>query len=486
MARWFYSLLFLLLGMPVLASPQQALAAALADAESLPPERRLKTRYLDATYWRIGEIATLENPLAFHTNQLSRSRRLVPLKRLDGQVYRIDLEEYGWDPAVWEKFANLDPYFHEQVLVDELQEYGYYQNGKWVSTGFKKTGKQVFKSQFALDGRYDCEQMKRLAKLTYSNAPLLDAVWWFGQTCRQIDLQGKDNGVGYYNFLGVKDRKTFFAIGELDEAKSIKGGFDLRGVLGKSGINQHGRQVGWFKAYYGAAYYTLDADQSIGRANPIRNLGRGDFKHKAEEWYIGLPNGLWAFFLGDQDGKIQNTAPDFIGADKSPLNIGGDGRIHICLSCIRCHTESGLRPVDDWARRVLRNPAQLAVDDYKKFLELTSQYFENLNEQIEADRAVYAKAVAKVNGLSPLENAKAYANLWSYYADREYGSREIADLMGVSEERLLHSLKNYAKAYKGRIDLVLVGLLAIPQEPMRVEHAEELLTTIWQIYGKYQ
>lgn len=489
MTRWLYSLVIVLLGVPALASPASAVAAAWEDARALPPEVRKSIRYLDATDFRADEFAEFEQGYAFHYNQLIAFRREHQrLRRVVQGVYAVDLAAANWKAAVWEKLSEVEPYYLEQEFVEK-----YWPGGVWPGDGKHYAANSfTFKAvQPYYDGRrYDLGKMKELAGWLNTSLPIVNAGWFLVQTSRQLNLQNKDTGAGYYNFLNVRDRKSFLALVDLDEAKSLKHGFDLRGTLAKSGVNQNGRQVGYLKSFVGAAYYTLDADATQGRANPVRNLARGDFKHKAEEWYAALPNGLFAFFLGDQNGKIQATAPDFIGPDKSPLNTGGDGRIHSGISCVRCHVE-GLRPVDDWARRVLRGPAGLFVEEkdgngYKKFLELTSQYFSDFNGQLETDKATYAAALKKLNGLTPAQNADVYSRLYSRYVERDYGTREIAALMGVEETKLITRLKDYAKAKGGRIDLLLVGLLAVPQEPLRVEHLEELMPTIWKAYGGYQ
>src|SRR5207253_2525217 len=85
--------------------------------------------------------------------------------------------------------------------------------------------------------------------------------------------------------------------------------------------------------------------------NAVRNLRRGDFRHQAEEHYLTLPNGLPVYFLGNAQGERQDSAPDFIGSDTSVLNVSRDGRIHVCLGCVRCHAGNVLQPIDDWARK---------------------------------------------------------------------------------------------------------------------------------------
>lgn len=480
MTRWFYSLFLLMLGVPALASPQSALAAALEDNRQIPPGAAAYVRYLDASIFPAEYRDEALKSLNFHVNQLSRSPDLAPLRKVNQELWALSTEDYGWDTKVWEKLADVDPYFHVQAVV-EKPWYG----GIWSGDGRNYAkGSFYYKQRTTLHAPWlNQKQIIELAYRTYSNAPIVRADWFFTQTCRQVDLQNKSI-VGYYDFLGIKDRATFQRLIKLNEKDSIEFGKELRAALEVSGVASEGRQIVRFQGLGGGAWGTFDSDSNVDKSNPIRNLGRGDYKHKAEEWYGTLANGLFAYFLGDNNGKRQDSAPDFIGSDDSPLRTGRDAKIHVCLACVRCHVE-GLRPIDDWVRRTLRNPAQLQADDYKKFVELKRQYLAPIDGKLEADRLVYATALKEVNGLSPALNAKAFAGLFDWYAQRPRGTAEIAAEMGLAEAVLVEKLKAYAKVNYGKLDLLLVGLLARPVSPLRVSHLEELQPLLWKIAGGY-
>src|SRR5690606_27828988 len=100
-----------------------------------------------------------------------------------------------------------------------------------------------------------------------------------------------------------------------------------------------------------------------------------------EEWVAVLPNYYPVYLLSDREGKLQPSAPDFIGGDTSPLCIGRDKRIHVGLSCNRCHgvNQDFLRPIDDWVRGTFQTPLSLGTKDFKEYLLIRQQYFSNLD-----------------------------------------------------------------------------------------------------------
>jgi hypothetical protein len=431
----------------------------LADCRALPAQLRPLVRYL----W-IGNLQDRETALkvlTFHVNQLSRNPELIPPKVVSANLLRVNLLDYQWDREVWERLAALDPYFHPQVDVEEVEQWGIRQrDGTYTEIEQRKTGKKV--RQVVAGSK----EIADLYSLTASASPLLRADWWFSQTARQLSLTNKETGVGYYDWLGIKDRKSFEKLIRLDPKASQEVQKEMRAAVEKSGIATQGRQIVRYQSITGAAYTTFDTDDGSGDGNPIRNLKRGAFKHKAEEHYGTLPNGLFAFLLCDADGAKQSSAPDFIGVDDSPLRTGRDARIHPCLSCVRCHVEGGLRPIDDWVRRRAKD---ISSPDYGELLTLRRQYFSNLNRQLEKDRQVYREALKDCNGWTPEKNATEFSKMFSRYTspvDCETAAVEL----GVTVEKLRRTFANYPEPS-------LAGLAAQPCEPIQRVHFEELFGT---------
>lgn len=474
--RWLSLFLTLFLAVPVFANPAAAIGAALADARTLGPAA-VRTRYLDLSPIPADYRAEVVKVLAFHVNQLSRESYLVPPRRVNETLLAVVLDDYRWDAKVWERLATFDPYYHLTVEMVKPWRGGVWRDGiNYAAGSFRVKGKVAASAPWL-----PAKEIGELITLTQSQVPIVDAAWWFTQSARQLSLTNKSNGIGYYDWLAVQKRADFEKLVKFSERDSLEFGRELRAAIELSGVATQNRQVVRFQALGGGYYATLDTNDSTGQGNAIRNLARGDFKHQAEEIYGVLSNRLFAYFLGDDKGNRQDTAPDFIGPNDAPLRQGRDGRIHICLSCLECHTD-GLRSIADFARKTLRSPLGLQSADYAKYVELRRAYFGNLEKQIEDDRKVFADALLEVNGFTTVENAKAFSKFWSWYALRLRGPPEIAAYMGITEERLLEGIKAYYKK-TGYLDLPISGLLQTPPVPLRVEHLEELQPLLWQIVG---
>ena len=98
-------------------------------------------------------------------------------------------------------------------------------------------------------------------------------------------------------------------------------------------------------------WVTADADQEkvadVQRDNPLFNLG-DDYKPQAFEAFGNGVNGWPVMGLFNAAGKRQDVAPPNIASDStSPF---ADRNVHVNLSCIRCHTERAMQPIDDWVR----------------------------------------------------------------------------------------------------------------------------------------
>lgn len=467
-------------GRAIAGPADDAIRASVADSKRLQPETAYLTRYLildqdDQFAYRV---------LAFHLNQLSVNGVLVPPRKVAAGVVAVFIPDYDPDlkrwPKLFERLAELDPYLHEQ---------------KWFAAGEYAAGYYPVPSRNHVPAEH-----RQLMKLTQSYAPILRADWFVTQTCRQIDLNDKDQGVGYYAWLGVKDRATYEKLVGLQEAETLKRRRDIRAALDLSGVSQHNRQVEILQGFDRRVYKTLDSKSNVDafdekkvfrRQNAIQNLKRGEFDVDAEEHYGALPNGLFAYLLCDKDGKLQATAPDFIGPDRSPLNDTRDARIHVCLACVRCHVD-GLRPIDCWVRRTIKTPLGFAAIKYKDLSDLRRQYGGDLEEVLNEDRAGFAKAVSAITGgWTVAENARHFARFYSNYAARLRGPDDIGRELGVAGTIVVEALKAYQTDVQSGgtnkpLPNVVAGLLQTPPTPLRPEYWEENYQTVAAIVLNYK
>lgn len=457
-------------------SPAGAVSVAFADARRVPTADRAYQRYL----WAPRPSADFQKLIRLQVNLLSDQGDFGQPVWVRPDLARLDVRDYGWHKrlGVWEKFAKTDVFFHQKVkflVYARVTQYwpGGREGGKFFRRGryvrHVKAGAVVDAPSFWLPGA----EIDGLRDLLYSEAPILNAEWWFVQTARQISLRNRDEGTGYYDFLGLKDRKAFFRLTGLNEKLSEKLFQEWRAAVVKSGVSAQNRQVVVLRGVTGRVWVTLDTFTEQGRGVVKRNLRRGEFRHDVEELYGFLPNGLFVTLLSDVKGVAQDTAPDRIGPDDSSLRVGRDARIHVNLSCIRCHglDRGFLKPIDDWARRTFTSGLPLSIQDYDRdvLLELRRQYLNDLKRLLARDRENYQDATWRLVGLDAADVARLYGRAWNSYVEDTLGPQEAAVELGVTPEVLLRRLKLYALA-RGGADLVLAGFL--DKNPQRLTRLE--------------
>ena len=451
-----------------LVSPASEVTAALADAKRLPVELATRTRYVSMYSVPPADRGEFVKVFAFWSNSLSREAELVKPRRVTDTLLAVVLDDYGWTPDVWEKLGDVDPYFHVRLKITSGQTYRFFHRGgvygrNTLTPGWYEepsTAKDATVS--ALAPWLPERPVRELSVLTLSACPVVRADWWLSTTA----IQAGRKGVGYYDWLGLKKRADFEALVGLDIEASKKVKREVAGIVSRSGVSQLPRQIFRYQSITGGVWQTRDVlDDNVDARNALRQLD-GDFKHQAEEWYSFLPNGLFAYYLSDQDGKQQETAPDKLGRDST--STSNDGRIHVGLSCVRCHAE-GIKPIADWARTVYQGDVQLTSPDYVKLKRLRQLYLSDLAGKVERDAGEFAETVAKVNGLKLADNAKTFARVVAAYQESDHGPAEVARQLGTTEAKLLDALRPIKL-----LDPILSGLLQVPPVPLRIEDLEQL------------
>jgi hypothetical protein len=459
-------------------SPTDAVAQALTDIQTQPEHVRPYLRYFSLYATKPTDRDALVRSLGFWCNSLSRQAFFTLPRRVRDDLYAVNLKDYDWDPKVWEKLLDSEPYFHtlvvepptETTVVEKWPGGVWPHDGKHYAQGaFEYSRKETRKGGRKVQGAapwLDSTRISALITQTQSQVPIVRADWWIYQTSIQLDRKA-----GYYDFLKLgKQQKDFEDLIGVDREKSRKVKREIAGILARSGVTLQNRSILRFQGATGGYWVTQDFKTSVDRQNVLRNLDRdleppdGD----ASEQYGFLPNGLFAFWLQDGKGQRQDTAPDFIASDGS--SNSNDRRVHVGLSCVRCHVE-GLRPINDYARRLYRGSVTLAAKDYDRHLRLRQLYLEDLERYVKRDQGEYAEALLRLNGSKPAEMAKAFAKAWDDYAERDLTPADFAREMGVDEKRLLEALKQYAT---GGLDPVLAQLIQDPPIPIRREHMEEV------------
>jgi hypothetical protein len=310
-----------------------------------------------------------------------------------------------------------------------------------------------------------------LALATNSDSPIQqgDWAWW------QMSIQAeREPGPGYYDLLGVKNQDEFWERVGFDKnllnkrfAEFVK---EYREVARISGISRQPRRVSVEgKVGDGKIWITFDNKVATGRANPVETPN-GGFTFQATEQMAHLPNGWMAqgLFVGNDPGKDQkegdrqDSAPDFIGPDKT--STGNDGRIH-CGICWRCH-DDGLKPFTGHFKKQYSGPARNAGPDYEKIRDFNEQYFGKLERSLKPSVDLHAAAVKEATGWTLAQYSKAIGNQWYKYEDAHVSMKRAARERGITPQLLQQAWRAYKPkgSVNGLVDIDTFGLDEKEQE----------------------
>jgi len=418
----------------------------------IPPETAKYTRYLDLGSVPEGERPDLIQVLSGHVNGLSREARIVPphlVPGTRGALLRLDLRDYGWDLEVFGSLAEASPYHHIRVE--------------------KYSGKDAWRNSvlapWLSEGPGAAEAVKLLAERTRSRAPIVSGRWFLWQTATS---EGKTPG--YYDFLKVKDLKTFQQLIRFDRATAKE--LEHYRVLAFSGVTQEPRRLIADATVLGTYWHTQDNAAAVGNQNPLNVLDEA-LKFDVSEQFAPLPNGLPAWLLVDGGGKRQDKAPDsIVGAERRTRK---DLRLQVGLDCIYCHLSGKRSGIIDAGAEPIR---KLSAVDYDKFRELQRRYTRGvaLERRIAADRAGYAAAVLEATGLTPGAYSDAYIREFGAFDEARVDAAWAGRDLGLTGPELARALRDYDTA-TGQLLSSLSGLAAGRSIPRR--QWEEALPQAW-------
>lgn len=374
-------------------TPADSLAAAHADLARLPAELRPHVRYLSGYQLTQGQWAKLLPVLNGHCNSLSREPDLTPLAIAGPRLARVIVKDYGWSRATWDKIA--DPYFSVVIEKEITTPWG---GGIWPRDGRfypARSFNVIDKVKAPALAPWLSETPEARAKLadvvswTQSKAPVVSALYFLDLTSA-----AEDRSPNYYDFLGIKDEKTWDEAVGLDVRAAEKFPAVLRDAVSISEITKYDRGIVALGKIRGTAFKTRDHGK--GKAgSALRVLGKdADKDYDATETIAALPNGLLAFGLFNAKGERQDKAPDNI------VKV----RVDAYRSCLECH-DRGFRDVDSWAKGLLTPPLNLLSPDYETARKLRREYAAGLKRDIEDERAKYDARMKEACGL----DAKGFA-----------------------------------------------------------------------------
>jgi hypothetical protein len=464
----------LLTASPLLAqSPNSELEAAHADSLRLGGDQALVTRYWTTYYETPAKQKAIQQLIDYWPNGLSVEPDIVKPRRVTPTLYAIELDSYGWRADTWEKLLDIsEPWFHVQVRIPAHVKGNavYHRGGGGSAPGWYHSISAKEEIVSVPSPWLDYVKAANLSIRLNTAVPIVRFDWFMNQT-------GQEGGkAGYYQWLGLKSGKDLETLAGLNrEAKRaiLK---EVAGIVSDSGVSLNSRQIFRIPTLGGTWWETRDVEDA--KKNALRELDK-DFKADALEVYYELPNGLFGFALLNAKNELQATAPDKIASDSKSTNR--DARVRVGVSCIRCHAE-GLRPIDDWGRKVFTRENELALGspDRKVYQRLKQVYLGPLQKNLKDDLSRYTATLAETCGLKPAEFSKLFAASWADYESKPLLPADIAREVGLAEADYLARLKRYV-ATQGTADTVVAGMKA--GLPTRREHLEEALPLLMPALG---
>ncbi len=324
--------------------------AILADLEQLDPRRRRFTRYLTLTHLAFAkrpakDLQTTRAAAAKLLNSLSWHPRVhMPESIADGTILRIDLRDYKWSAALWDKLVAVYPYrFRGMAPAHGIARH----------TG---TEMAALRADWFV--------------ATASRPPLYHDLLQLPQTDRALE-----------RLLQVD------VPGNLQDDNVVRAGFN------DSGVSKNNRLIERHDAAHGALWRSYDFANNFGRQNlfdhPLGpNTGATSFQAAGGEMIFHLPNGLQAYLLVDAVGRRIDKAPAEIVADpRRP-----DQRVETGISCMSCHARGLLFKADQLRAHIDKN-AQAFGNQVVAAVRAIHPRQARFKARLEEDNVRYLKAL---------------------------------------------------------------------------------------------
>ena len=301
-------------------------------------------------------------------NSLSRSRNIHLPEAVDKDkpVYRIDIDDYAWEPATWSRIVSEYPY----------------------AVSYEKDSRTF---------GYDETAHEILRKETGSAVPYIQADWFITHAM-QAPL--------YYEILelpatlGGLEREL-----GLDLDKNIRNAQVDRAGFTDSGVSDANRIIERHElGADGSFWISYDFVNSQGDSNIFTNPFKlayenvksleGEyltFQEDGGEMIFTLENGLQGYFITNAAGERLNKAPNNVVTHQDRP----DNQVQAGVSCMGCHNAKGLIPKDDEIRKTA---GDFAAPAREKILERYPEKstFANLRKQ-DADQFLDAKEATGVD-----------------------------------------------------------------------------------------
>ncbi len=425
-------------------------------------------RYLSLHNLPRGRRKAATDDVAFVLNSLSRNPELkraalLIVPETDGVLLRVCLDDFDLTPAAWDLLADEgsgpvdrrfpEPYFHLAVP-----------DGTKNAAGEPKTV-QVAAPWLAAeaDGAAPGSTIAYLIETAQTANPILRADWFctFGFWAPR-----------YYDFLGVgkdgaRTEKEFQDLFFADAEQAKKARTEVKATVVKSAVALANRSMLRYPtvnhAFGGFYWESLDSKASIRKSNHMQDLLRAKFD--AKEIIASLPNGMQAYAVSDNKGKLLDVADAPIAQDFNTPHQ--DKQVYVGRNCATCH-DQGMWFIRDNVRKLSRERIGLLIPDPHDAARIRTLFFvHDVKTLTDRDAAMFTAAVVHATGRRPQAVVGDYARLCYDYFDRDLTIQDASMELGLPVADIKKVLERAINP-----DFTLTGLLADPPEPIRRDQWE--------------
>lgn len=378
-------------------------AAALADLQAQPTNRRDRIRYISMQpLWNDSDVTqeTYDAYLAATVkllNALSFNPTIYKFEKVEekGFLLRVFMPDLNWTHEKWAIMENAYPYGMESDTDPNLST---------------------------------------LQAMSGTRIPVIRADW-LAATASAAPM--------YYDVLGLADtlqglqqQLGFNMRDNILNEQVVRAGFQ------DSGVSTNNRLIERHPLGTGMFWTSYDFAGSKGRQNffeyplgPVSAFGDDlAFHEDGGESIFTLPNGFHGYYLNKTDGTRLNVGPTAIVRDTDYPD--GTGEVINGISCMSCHSK-GIRLNDDHVRDVALNnlalpaAARQTIDAIYPGKDVINEYFQ---KDMDAFFATLEKAgiepETKAAGLEPIRG------LFVYFVDYFIDFEQAANELGLTADEL--------------------------------------------------
>jgi mono/diheme cytochrome c family protein len=369
----------------------------LEDLQTINPRHRRFARYFTLTHLANAglserDLQTARQAVSKLMNSLSWHPRITRPTPIDAEqtLFRIDLRNYKWSAALWERLVSAYPY---RLLTGTPE-------GRAIAAA---AGTDLA----ALRGDWFVA--------TASRPPLYQDL---------LQLPSTDRGLERLLQVDVP--------GNLKDETAMRAGFN------DSGVSKNNRLIERHDSTYGAYWRSYDFSENTGRQNLFEHplgpaAGETSFAHAGGEMIFDLPNGLHGYLLADGTGRRVDKGPVEIVSDpKRP-----DQRVETGVSCMTCHARGLIPKADQVRAHVEKNQASFTRADLETIKALYPPRA-RMQALLDEDNQRYLKALARL-GVAP-EDPEPVSTVTQRY-EATLDLRAAAAELGLTADDLAGRLK---------------------------------------------